>query len=199
MMTRPHQDLTPTIVPENRWVRSLAFALPLLAATLVLSLVSMVNADPAEARGGRRGNSHVSSIVVRTPAYHLGFGYGRLPYFGRYGFYGAAIHRPNQQPEGGLNLQIARVNGWGALDIDVKPRKAEVWVDGKFVAQAGDLDGQPAYLWLDEGRHVVTIYKGGFQTYEQVFGINAGQVTQVKFKMAPGQSEPPGGSTSPGS
>ena len=128
---------------------------------------------------------------------HYGYGarhYGPYGYYypGYYGGYYYGYNGPRVAPEGGLNPQIARLNGWGALDLDVKPRKAEVWVDGQFVANARDLDGYPTYLWLDEGRHVVTFYKGGFQTWESVFDVTAGQVTKVEVRMVEGPSEPPG-------
>ena len=34
-----------------------------------------------------------------------------------------------------------------------KPDRADVWVDGKYVGEARDLDGYPSYLWLEKGPH----------------------------------------------
>lgn len=36
----------------------------------------------------------------------------------------------------------------GALDFDVSPERAEIYVDGRFVGIADDYDGFPEYLWL---------------------------------------------------
>ena len=81
--------------------------------------------------------------------------------------------------------------GLGAIDVHVKPGKAEVWVDGKFVGSARDFDGLPTYLWLKEGEHRVTIYRGGFETYDEDISITPGEVIKLKLKLTPGESSPP--------
>ncbi len=36
------------------------------------------------------------------------------------------------------------IAGFGAVDVDAKPNRADVWVDGKYVGEARDLDGYPS-------------------------------------------------------
>lgn len=139
---------------------------------------------PGEAEARHRRVSRRSSI-------HLGFG---GPYY--YGFYspfyrGYPYGYGNRERSGGLNPAIARAIGLGGLDLSIKPRKAEVFVDGEYAGIAGDFDGYPSYLWLEEGDHVVTIFKGGFKSFEENFAIKAGVVYPVKLRLAPGQSAPP--------
>ena len=86
---------------------------------------------------------------------------------------------------------LARLHGFGGLDLNVKPKKAEVWVDGHYAGTTADFDGYPSFLWLEEGDHTVAIYKGGYLTWEQEVGVFPGAVSSLKFRLAPGPSEPP--------
>jgi hypothetical protein len=106
-----------------------------------------------------------------------GWGWGPSPYY-----YGAP---------GGAVLGYAMMSGMGGLDLSVKPKEAEVWVDGKYVADARDLDGDPSYLWLKGGSHHVVIYKAGFRSFDEDIDVNVGMVRELKLKLEPGESQPP--------
>ena len=133
----------------------------------------------------RRFHSNGScAIGFVTP--HYGF-YGDFygPFYGFNGRYGYPYHYgPYRGPEGGLNPIQARLMGWGAIDVHVKPSKAEVWVDGNYVGTARELDGHPSYLWLEEGNHRVTIYRGGFVTYDERRLDLAGSSAQAEAQAA---------------
>ncbi len=173
-----------------------ARGITLIATLAVLALATLFEASPAEARrGGFRGRGFGGP--------RIGFGGPRIgfaaPYYGFYGgfyspyhgFYGPYRYGPYRGPEGGINPTQARLMGWGAVDVHVKPGKAEVWVDGKYVGTARDFDGHPTYLWLEQGNHRVTIYRGGFTTYDQDVEITPGEVIKLKLKLEPGESLPP--------
>jgi hypothetical protein len=83
------------------------------------------------------------------------------------------------------------MSGMGGLDLSVKPKQAEVWVDGKYVAEARDLDGDPSYLWLKEGAHHLVLYKAGFRSFDEDVEVNVGMVRELKATLEPGESEPP--------
>jgi hypothetical protein len=109
--------------------------------------LSLVGTQAAEAHG--RGGGR---IVIRG-GYGLGwygmgpFGwYGYSPFFAPYWAYG-----PYQQAPA-VDMNYAMMAGFGAIDMNVKPNHAEVWVDGKYAGEARDLDGDPTYLWLKDGR-----------------------------------------------
>ena len=163
-----------------------------LAAFGLLAFGALLEAAPAEARRG--GFSHGrGGIGFRVPGLFAPYyGYG---YYGLHrGFYGYPYaYGPYARPgrEGGLNATQARLMGVGAIDLSVKPGKAEVWVDGNFLGAARDFDGSPAYLWLKEGTHRITIYRGGFQTYEQDVSMTPGAVIKLKLKLLPGEATPP--------
>jgi hypothetical protein len=73
----------------------------------------------------------------------------------------------------------------------VNPKQAEVWVDGKYVADARDLDGDPSYLWLKQGTHHIVVYKAGFRSFDEDVDVNVGMIRQLKLKLEKGESQPP--------
>jgi len=158
----------------------LAFAVMLGGAALALPRTA-----EAHPRGGFRGGP----IFVR-PYFGYGFGYpyfgfGYGPYFGPWGPYGYG-------PPGGIDMSAAFAAGWGAVDLNVKPGAAEVWVDGKFAAEARDLDGYPSYLWLPEGAHHLVVYKGGYARFEEDIEVQRGFRKELKVRLDKGDAQPPG-------
>src|SRR6185295_17409890 len=141
----------------------------------------------ADARGriGFRG-----AIVV--PGFfgwpHYAYGYG-WPYCG-FGSYWGPCYGPYAQ--GGFNMGMAAAAGIGAIDLNVKPGEAEVWVDGRFTAEARDLDGSPSLLWLREGPHHVVIYKGGYSSFDEQVSVAPGQKMDLKVHLVKGDSPAPG-------
>ncbi|HEX2465183.1 MAG TPA: PEGA domain-containing protein [Thermoanaerobaculia bacterium] len=95
------------------------------------------------------------------------------------------------RPAGGLDPVVARVEGLGGFDLNVKPRTAEVWVDCKFVGLVRDFDGYPSFLWIEQGDHTIAISKVGFATWEQSVSVDAGRIAEMKIALAPGASTPP--------
>ena len=78
--------------------------------------------------------------------------------------------------------------------MDVKPKKAEVYIDGRYVGRAREFDGYPDYLWLDAGTHQVEFYREGFGTVTREYTVHAGELIAVDFRMQPGESVAPQGS-----
>ncbi len=167
---------------HGRWTASLLGAI----AVAGLSLVGTTAAE-AHGRGGR--------VYVRGgfgPGWGgLGWGgfgwYGYGPFYDPYWAYG-----PYYGPPGGVDMNAAMIAGYGAVDMKVKPNKADVWVDGKYVAEARDLDGDPSYLWLSQGAHHVAVYKGGYKTFEEDVDVTRGVKRELKVRLEPGDSTPPG-------
>ncbi|HXY39767.1 MAG TPA: PEGA domain-containing protein, partial [Vicinamibacteria bacterium] len=105
-----------------------------------------------------------------------GWGWGPGPYYG--------------EPAAGA-IGYAMASGMGALDMNVKPKKAEVWVDGRYVADARDLDGDPSYLWLKQGTHHLVVYMSGYRSYERDVDIHVGVIRELKVVLEKGESQPP--------
>jgi hypothetical protein len=155
-----------------------------LAAATTLAAVLMAFPRAAEARGrvGFRG-----AIVV--PGFFGWPHYAYGPYFG-FGPYWGPYYGP--YAPGGFDPGMAAAAGIGAVDLNVKPGEAEVWVDGRFMAEARDLDGSPRPLWLREGPHHIVIYKGGYRSFDEEVSVAPGQRMNLKVHLEKGDSPPPG-------
>ncbi len=104
------------------------------------------------------------------PPYGYGYGYG-------YGYY----------PRAGAYAATPGY-GMGALDLNVRPKDAEVYVDGQYVGLARQYDGFPGYLWLEKGSYELAFYRPGMETVVRQFEIFTGLVLDVAIEMVPGNA-----------
>ena len=155
-----------------------------LAVAVALTGALAVQAPEAEAHGRGGGRRVYVSGGFYNPWFGYGYGWG----WGGWGLYPPAYY----QPEGGVSMGQAMIAGFGAVELNVKPNRADVWVDGKYVGEARDLDGYPSYLWLAEGEHRIAVHKGGFAAFDEPINVQRGMKTEIKLKMQPGDSPPPG-------
>jgi hypothetical protein len=155
-----------------------------MAVAVALTGALAFQTPEAEAHG-RAGGRRV--VYVGGGFYNPWFGFG--PYWGwgwgpyPWGYYG---------PAGGVDMNMAMMAGYGAVELNVKPNRADVWVDGKWVGEARDLDGYPSYLWLADGAHKLAVYKGGYKTFEEEIAVSRGMKTEIKLRLELGDSPPPG-------
>lgn len=108
-------------------------------------------------------------------------GYGRYPY--RYGYPGYGYHPRYRHYAEGERL--------GGLDLNVRPKKAEVYVDGKYVGVAGQYDGWPTYLWLEPGAHKIAFFHEGYATVERDLEIQSDLVADLHVRMDAGTAVSP--------
>ena len=157
-------------------------ALSMMAVAALVAAGGLVpRSAEAHPRGGFHGPVFVGGGFYGGP-YWGPWGYGFGPYWGGSPF----------GPPGGLDPNIAAVAGLGAVNVEAKPNRAEVWVDGGYIGEARDLDGYPSYLWLKEGTHRVAVFKGGFAVFEQDVEVRRGLKTDLKVQLEKGTSEAPG-------
>jgi hypothetical protein len=163
----------------------------LVLAATVLVVTPLTLPTPAEAHG-----HHGGVWVGGGGFYGWGpyWGWG-APYWG-WGWGGGWGPGPYYGAPGGSALGYALMSGMGGLDMSVNPKQAEVWVDGKYVADARDLDGDPSYLWLKQGSHHIVLYKAGYRSFEEDVDVNVGMVRELKVKLEKGESQPPARGTS---
>jgi hypothetical protein len=162
----------------------------LVLGALAVATLTMLGSTAAEAhgRGGHGGRRVVVSGGWRV---HAPFAYGwgfYSPFFDPYWSWGG----PYARPHGGVDMNVAMMAGWGAVEMDVKPNRADVWVDGRYVGEARDLDGYPSYLWLEKGSHRVAVYKAGYRTFDEEIEVSRGMKRELKLRLEPGESQPPG-------
>jgi len=165
-------------MPHRRAIGSLLLA----AAALVVTPLGL--ASSAEAHGRVYVGVGFGGFYGWGPYWGWGWGWpywGPGPYY--YGYGGSPV------------LGYAMMSGMGGIDVNVKPKEAEVWVDGKYVADARDLDGDPSYLWLKQGPHHLVIYKAGYRSLEQEIDVHTALVRELKVRLEKGESPPPVSST----
>jgi hypothetical protein len=75
----------------------------------------------------------------------------------------------------------------GAVELNVKPNRADVWVDGRYVAQARDLDGYPTYSVAAGRRPHLQVYKDGFKLFDEQIDVRRGMRSELKIKLEPGR------------
>lgn len=163
-----------------------------VATAMLFTAIGASLPEPAQAhpRGGHRG----PVVVVGRGygfgpywGYGLGYGFGYGSYFGPYA-YGPYAYGP----AAGVDLNVAMMAGYGGVEMNVKPGQAEVWVDGKFIAEAKELGGYPSYLWLKEGVHKIVVYKGGYQRFEEEIEVQRGFKKDLRVRLEKGDAEAPG-------
>jgi len=175
-------------------------AVALMAAALLVPPVA--SAQGRHGGGGGHGHGGGGTVIVGGGFYGPWFGFGAGWGWGPWGYYGygpwgyGAWGYPGYYaPEGGVPMGVAMMSGFGAVDLNVKPNRADVWVDGKYVGEARDLDGYPSYLWLKEGVHRLQIQKGGYKIFDEEIEMQPGLKRDLKVRLEPGESEPPAGKT----
>ncbi len=159
-------------------------------AVAVSAPVGLDARDRGERREGTRDGRRSRSRVVYRPYYgsfgwYGGFGsfwpYSFSPYaFGQYGPYAwgpgpAGYPAPNA----------------GALDINTKPKKASVYLDGELIGRVDSFDGFPRYLWLREGSYRLAIFMEGHETLERKISVHPGVVIKIDEDLAPGLAVQP--------
>jgi hypothetical protein len=139
----------------------------------------------------RSGHRYYPYYPHSYPYYPYGYGYGYGYYYGPYGY----LYFPHIYVGGSYDRYDT--NSMGALDLDVSPEKAEIWINGSPVGVADQYDGFPTYLWLEKGTYDVVIFKEGFQTISRQYTVYPGVVIDVNDSMVRGESVRPEDLASP--
>jgi hypothetical protein len=147
----------------------------LIALVMVLGLTS--NAE-AQRRGGR---------VVVVPRVVVGGGYYSRPYF--YDpfwydpWYGFAGYQYPWGPYGYPPYHGYRVDPGASLRVEVKPKDAEVYVDGYYAGIVDDFDGTFQRLSVTPGEHDIELYLDGFRTVHQKVYVSPRKTFNLKLAM----------------
>lgn len=93
-----------------------------------------------------------------------GWGWG-WPYYGPY--YGYYSHPP----------------AWAAVDTDVSPEEARVYLDGRYIGIADDFDGYPDYLYLKRGHYRLEFKLDGYETKTVEIDARPGTKLDIDDKL----------------
>jgi hypothetical protein len=72
-----------------------------------------------------------------------------------------------------------------SVRLEVKPREAQVFVDGYYAGIVDEFDGMFQRLRTQPGRHEITLYLDGFRTVHQNVYLMPDKTLDIKLKMEP--------------
>ncbi len=127
-----------------------------------------------------------------APYYGYGY-YGLDPYFG-YGpaspsYYGdpPSTYYNSQPSTLGQSSTLGQLSTFdtGAVRLRVRPRDAQVFVDGAFAGTVNDFDGVFQELRLSEGGHQIEVRMPGFETAVFDVHIQPGRTIDLRQDLRP--------------
>ena len=137
-------------------------------------------------RSYRRPTRFYSTINFGYPFYR----YGRYSY-GRYGYpYWLRNHHPYYLNQPNYYYDGPIYEPTGAIRLKVKPREAEVFVDGYYVGLVNEFDGVFQRLRLEPGPKQLKIRSPGFRTLIVEVRIIAGRTVTYEARMQAGDPGP---------
>ncbi len=143
-------------------------------------------AQPQQASGratyGYRGHRH---------GHHRGHGGYHFGYYAHYGWH--AWPWSWWYPTRPIYLFPERIDpqAAAAVETDVKPKRAEVYVDGQFLGQARDYNGSWDLLWLQPGRHLFEFRRDGYRTLERELELRPGFHVRIEERLEKGEGIDP--------
>jgi hypothetical protein len=199
----------------------LALVLLLAAALNAAALPSFASAQstrPSGSSGGSSGRtaSRGSAAVTRgggsgqasghaTYGYHgrgynygygYGYGYHQYPYYWYLGYPGMYYwHWGWPYLFDGYYPAIYQVvrtgSAPGVVETAIKPKKAEVLVDGQVVGEARDFNGKWDQLFLKPGSRSIEFRKPGYMTLTLWLDVPAGGYIRIEESLAEGEGPDP--------
>jgi len=89
-----------------------------------------------------------------------------------------------------VKMQKAANDTWptvtAELKVDVRPDRAAVFVDDRFLGHAGELGGAFHSMLISPGTHKIKVELPGYQSFETDVTLVAGQKSVVKTNLAKG-------------
>lgn len=72
------------------------------------------------------------------------------------------------------------------LKLNIKPKRAAVFLDEKYVGHAGEFGGKFGSMKISPGKHKVRVELPGYRTFLTEVDLLANQETEVKTELIPG-------------
>ena len=112
---------------------------------------------------------------------YYGYPYYGYPYYGypSYGYpaYGYPSY-PAAYPYYGYDNS-------GSARLQISPREAQVYVDGRFVGLVDDFDGSFQQLRVEAGQHQLQVYLDGYRAYTENVLFRPGTTVKLQGKLEP--------------
>ena len=120
------------------------------------------------------------SIGYANFGFYGGVG-GPNPFFGNYGYgYGGYPYPPGP-------YSPWQVSGYdiGAVRLKIRPRDAQVFVDGNYAGLVDDFDGTFQSLRIEQGGHKIEIHMPGYEDLELDVHVQAGRTITLSETLRP--------------
>ena len=75
------------------------------------------------------------------------------------------------------------------LKLKIKPERAAVFLDGKFVGHAGDFGGAFKSMKIAPGKHRIRVELPGYRIYDTSIDLLPNQESEIKTELVPGSIE----------
>jgi len=75
------------------------------------------------------------------------------------------------------------------LKLNIKPNRAAVFLDEKYVGHAGEFGGKFRSMKIGPGKHKIRVELPGYRTFVTEVDLLANQETEVKTELVPGSIE----------
>jgi PEGA domain len=136
------------------------------------------------------------------PRYHYPYAYSRFyypyyPYYSSFAFsfgfgwpgpYWGAFGYPHAYPYGypyAYSYPYYWYDNTGSARLQITPRNAQVYVDGRFVGLVDDFDGSFQRLHLEPGEHELQVYLEGHRTLTQNVLFTRGTTVNLRGALEP--------------
>ena len=144
---------------------------------IITVLVALFLLAPAAAWAGSRFYlRHRHHAFYGHHGYH-GYGYHYYPRI--YGYTARSYDRVGPDEE------------LGALDLNIKPKDTEVYLDGRYIGVTDNYDGFPNHLVLKKGTYELIFYKEGYKTVVRELEVLPGREIDLRQQLRRGESVPP--------
>ena len=156
----------------------------IISSTLIVLVIVLGMTSDAEAQ--RRGVARVGRVVVAPRVVVVGGGYYRPYFYDPFWYdpwYGFAGYQYPWGPYGYPPYRAYRVDPGASLRLEVKPKDAEVYVDGYYAGIVDDFDGMFQRLSVTPGEHDLELYLDGFRTVHQKVYVTPRKTFNVKYAM----------------
>src|SRR6266550_7330566 len=165
-----------------------------------MMVVGSAATSDAQIRGRIRGGARV--VVVGGGFYSPYYD----PFFFADPWYGVGYQYP--YPIRPYGYGYRRYEPEASVRLEVKPKQAEVYVDGYYAGIVDDFDGMFQRLRVEPGEHEIELWLDGYRTVRQKVYLTQDNTFRVKYQMerlAAGQApepkpqplEPPQGGNEP--
>jgi hypothetical protein len=169
--------------------RSLVFRTFVSASLItIVTAAALPHEAEAQRRVVRRSPSR-SVVVFARPYYPLYYSPFYAGWYG--GWYGPGWYGRNGWYPYGFYDQYYPPYGYGYYDpsgsarIEIKPREAEVYVDGYLVGTVDDFDGWMQRLHVPYGEHEIQVYLQGYRTIREKVLFRPGATLKLSSVMEP--------------